>query len=130
MDLVRDGGDQVAQEVPRGATRHLLVHLDEGELRGSVDGDDEVEPALRSSNFGDVDMKLADRIGLELVFRRSFAFDLRQSRDSMAIEAAMQRRARQMRDRRLKRVEAVVERQQGMPPEGDHNCLLFSGQDG
>jgi hypothetical protein len=44
------------------------VHLDEGELRGSVDGDDEVELALRSSNFGDVDMKLADRIGLEFAF--------------------------------------------------------------
>jgi hypothetical protein len=52
MDLVRDGGDQAAQEVPRGATRHLLVHLDEGELRRSVDGDEQVELALRSSNLG------------------------------------------------------------------------------
>jgi hypothetical protein len=65
MDLVRDGGDQAEQEVLRGAARHLLVHLDEGELRRSVDGDDEVELALRSSNLGDVDMKVADRIGLE-----------------------------------------------------------------
>jgi hypothetical protein len=48
MDLVRDGGDQAAQEVPRGAARHLLVHLDEGELRRSVDGDEQVELALRS----------------------------------------------------------------------------------
>jgi hypothetical protein len=66
MDLVRDGGDQAAQEVPRGAARHLLAHLDKGELRRSVDGDDEVELALRSSNLGDVDMKVADRIGLNL----------------------------------------------------------------
>jgi hypothetical protein len=35
-----------------------------------------------------------------------------------------------MRDRRLQCVEAVVERQQGMPPEGDHDRLLFNGQDG
>jgi hypothetical protein len=34
-----------------------------------------------------------------------------------------------MRDRRLQCVEAVVERQQGMPPEGDHDRLLFNGQD-
>ena len=68
MDLVGDGGDQAAQEVACGAARHLLVHFDEGELRRSVDGDDEVELALRRSNFGDVDMKIADRIGLEFAF--------------------------------------------------------------
>ena len=32
VDLVGDGGDQAAQEVPRGAARHFLVQLDEGEL--------------------------------------------------------------------------------------------------
>ena len=32
VDLVGDGGDQAAQEVPRGAARHLLMQLDEGEL--------------------------------------------------------------------------------------------------
>ncbi len=30
----------------------------------------------------------------------------------------------------MKGIEAVVERQQGMPPEGDHDRLLFNGQDG
>ncbi len=78
MDLVRDGGDQAAQEVPRGAARHLLVQLDESEFRRSVDGDKQVELALCSSNLGDVDMKIADRIGLEFAFGRGFAFDLRQ----------------------------------------------------
>jgi hypothetical protein len=74
-------------------------------------------------------MEIADRIGLELALRRGFAFDLRQARDLVTLKASMQRRARQMRDCRLKRVEAVVERQQGMPPEGDHDRLLFNGQD-
>ena len=86
MDLIRDGGDQAAQEVPRGATRHLLVDLDEGELRRSVDGNDEVELALRGSNLGDVDMKIADRIGLEFAFGRGFAFDLRQPGDAVALQ--------------------------------------------
>jgi hypothetical protein len=35
-----------------------------------------------------------------------------------------------MRNGGLERVEAIVERQQGMPPEGDHDRLLFNGQDG
>jgi hypothetical protein len=47
---------------PRGVARHLLVHLDEGELRRSVEGNDEVDLALRSSNLGEVDMQVADRI--------------------------------------------------------------------
>ena len=32
VDLIRDGGDQAAQEVPRAAARHPLVYLDEGAL--------------------------------------------------------------------------------------------------
>jgi hypothetical protein len=130
MDLVGDRLDQTAQEVRGCSPRHLLVQLDKSELRGPVDRDDEVEPALRGSNPGDVDMEIADRIGLELAPGRGFAFNLRQARDPVAPKATMQRRARQMRDRRLQSVQAIVERQQGMPSEGDHNRLLFNGQDG
>jgi hypothetical protein len=48
------------------------MQFDEGELRGSVDGDEEVELALRGSNLGEVDMKLVsrhrgfDRLGMSL----------------------------------------------------------------
>ena len=77
MDLVRDGFDQAAPEVRGHAARHLLVHRDEGDLRRSVDGDEQVEFALRGSNFGDVDRKIADRIGLEFALGGGFAFDLR-----------------------------------------------------
>ena len=104
-DLVGDGGDQAAQEVCSRFARHLLVQFDEGELRGPVDRDDEIELALSGSDLGEVDMEIADRIGLELALRRGFAFDLRQARDPVALKASMQRRARQMRDCRLKRVE-------------------------
>jgi hypothetical protein len=48
----------------------------------------------------------------------------------MALEATMQRRARQMRDGRLQGVKAIVERQQRMPAEGDDHGLLLDGQDG
>jgi hypothetical protein len=123
---VRDGGDQAAQEVPGGAARHLLVYLDKGEFGRSVDGDDEVELALRSSNLGDVDMKLADRIGLEFAFGGGFAFDLGQPRDPVALQAALQRRARQMRDGWLQSVQAVVERQQSMPSKCNDDGLFLS----
>jgi hypothetical protein len=80
------------------------VHLDEGELRRSVDGDKQVELALSSSNLGDVDMKLVDRIGLEFAFGGGFAFDLRQPGDPVALQTPVKGRARQMRDGRLQGV--------------------------
>jgi hypothetical protein len=42
----------------------------------------------------------------------------------------MQQPAGQMRDRRLQSVQAIVERQQGMPSESDADRLFFDGQDG
>ena len=54
------------------------MQLGEGQLRGPIDGDKEVEPALRGAYFGDVDVEVADRVGLELALGRGLAFDLRQ----------------------------------------------------
>src|SRR5277367_4641408 len=47
----------------------------------------------------------------------------------MALQTAVQRRAGQAGDCRLKRVKAVVERQQRMPPEGDDDRLLLDRED-
>src|SRR5580692_4762938 len=60
------------------------MQLDEGELRGSVDCDQQVELALRGSDFGDVEMKIADWIGLEFALGGGFAFDLREPGNPMA----------------------------------------------
>ena len=80
---------------------------------------------MRSSNLGDVDMKIADRIGLEFAFGGGFAFDLRQPGDPVALQTPVKGRARQMRDGRLQGVQAVVERQQSMPSEGDNDGLFL-----
>ena len=45
VDLVRDGLDQPTQEVA-ASPRDLLTEFDEGELRGPVDRDEQVEFAL------------------------------------------------------------------------------------
>jgi hypothetical protein len=52
-------------------------------------------------HLGDIDVEEADRVALEFPLRRLVAFDVRQPADVMALQAAMQRRARQVRDRRL-----------------------------
>ena len=91
VDPIGDGPDEAAQEVCGRAAGHLLVQFDEGELRRPVDRDDEMELALSGSDLGDVDLEIADRIGLELAPGRGFAFNLRQARDPMTLKAAMQR---------------------------------------
>jgi len=66
VDLVGDCLDQVPQEVGCDTPRSFLVQLHESELRGSIDGDEEIEPSHRSANLGDIDVEVSDRITLEL----------------------------------------------------------------
>ena len=73
--------------------------------------------------------KIADRIGLELALGGASPSTWGNRRDPVALQTAMQGRARQVRDGRLQGVEAVVERQQGMPSEGDDDGLFLDGQD-
>ncbi len=70
----------------------------------------------------------ADGVALELLALGLVAFDIRQARDAMTLQTPMQRRTRQVRDRGLESIEAVVQRQQRVPPEGDDCRLLFLSQ--
>jgi hypothetical protein len=90
VDLVGHGFEETAEEVGRDPRRGFLVQLDEGELRGAVDGDEQVELALLGPDLGDVDMEVADRVALELALVGLVAVDLRQPADPMTLKAAMQ----------------------------------------
>ncbi len=65
MDAIGDGLEEGAEEVRGDADGGALVELGEGELRGAVDGDEEMELALLGPDLGDVDVKEADGVGLE-----------------------------------------------------------------
>lgn len=88
------------------------------------------ELPLSRLHAGDIDVEVADRVRLELLPDRLVAFDIGQTRDAMALEAAVQRWPRQMRSRRLERVDAVVERQQSVAAEADDHRLVFHGERG
>ena len=79
---------------PRDLHIGLVDELSDRELGSSIDGDEEIELALRGLHFGDVDVEEADRIGLELPPRLFVAFHLGQSADAVALQTALQRRAR------------------------------------
>src|SRR5215211_346502 len=65
MHPVRNGRDQVAQEVASDATGGCLVQFRKGKLTRAVDGHEEVELALLSPHLGEVDVEVADRIRLD-----------------------------------------------------------------
>ena len=124
VDLVGHQFDQLAQEVGRNTSGGAFMQFGEGELAYSVDGYEHVELALLGPDFGDVDMEVADRIGLELLARLG-AFDAWQAADVMALKQPMQTGTGEMSDRGLERIEAIIELQQRMPAEGDDQRFLF-----
>ena len=86
--------------------------------------------AFGGLHLSDIDVKEADRIAFEVLALRLVTLNVRQAGNAVPLEASMQRRSGQMRNRRLQCVEAVVQRQQGMPAERDDGRLLSVGQGG
>lgn len=104
--------------------------MSDGELGGPVDTDEEKEIAFGRLHFGDVDVKEADGVALELLPLGFVALDIRKTRDAVTLQAAMQRRSCQVRERGLESIEAISQRQQRVPSEGDDCRLLFLSQNG
>ena len=129
VEGVGNGRDEVTQELGGGHFPGFLDQLSEGELRGPVDGHEEVELALGGAQLGDVDVEVADRVALELLLGWLVARHLGQPRDAVALQAAMQGRAREVRDCRLQRVKTIVQRQQRVPAEGPDDRFLLTRQD-
>jgi hypothetical protein len=88
----------------------LLHKLYEGKFAGAVDRDIQVQLAFGRPYLGNVDVEVTDRIGFELLLVWFVAFDFRQPRNAMTLQAAVQRGARQVGDRRLERIQAIVQR--------------------
>jgi len=83
--------DQGFQETHGGRTVRLLVQGDEGEFRGPIDRDEQVELSLCCAQLGDVDVEIADRVGFEFSLGGTLVLDLREARDAVPLQAAMQR---------------------------------------
>lgn len=67
-----------------------VPQFDESELRGSVDRHEHVKLAFGGAHFGDVDMKIGDRIGFEFPLGGNLSIDLVDGRSILA-RGAVQR---------------------------------------
>src|SRR5258708_25237446 len=106
----------------------LFKEFDHSELRGPVDGHEEVEFAFGRSHFRQIDMEEADRIAVELLPPGLVAFHLGRPADAMAFQPTVMRRSGQARDRGLQGVEAVVQRQERVLAKRDDDGLLLHRQ--
>ena len=91
VEPVRHGRDQVTQEGCGGHLPGLLVQFHESELGGAVNSDEEIQLAFSRLNLSNINVKVAEWVGLELLLRRLVAIDLGQSADVMALQTAVQR---------------------------------------
>lgn len=65
VEPIRNGGDQIEQELRRRYLSSLFDQLGEGELACSVNGDEDVELAFGGLELGDVDVEEPDWVALE-----------------------------------------------------------------
>jgi hypothetical protein len=77
-----------------------------------------VQLAFLGADFGYVDVDVTDGVALEGLLGGLIVGDLGQAADPVSLEATVQGRARQVRDRRLQRIETVIERQKRVLAEG------------
>jgi hypothetical protein len=130
VDLVGHGSDQAAQEWRRHGLAGLWVQLGLGTRARAVDGHEQIERAFFGVHLGDIAVEVSERVGLEGLCGGLTAFGVRQATDAMPLQAAMPRRAGQVRERRLQRIQAVIQRQQRMLATRDDQRGFLQCQDG
>jgi hypothetical protein len=91
VDFLGDRFNQGLQESGRGPPIGFAFELGESELGRAVDRHEKIEFSLFGSDLGDIDVKEADRIGLELFLVGLVTLDLRQPADPVALQTSIQR---------------------------------------
>jgi hypothetical protein len=81
VDLVGNGSDQGFEEVRSCLAVSGVIEPGEGELGGAVHGHEQVQLAFFGADLGDVEVEVADGIGLELLLWRLGSFDIGQAGD-------------------------------------------------
>jgi len=128
VDAIRNCFDERLEE--RGGGSHVgsLHEFNDGALRGAIDGYEQVEFALGGPHLSQVDVEEADRIGVELLLARRIALDLGQAAYAVTLQAPVQGRTGELRNRGLERIETVVERQQRVLAKSHDDGFLLDRQ--
>ncbi len=91
VDAIGDRLEQTFEEFPRSLAIRLIYELRDGKFAGPVNAHKEIELAFNRLHLGDIDMKEADGLTLELLPLWLVALDVRQARDAVPLKATMER---------------------------------------
>ena len=129
MTLIGHRFKHVLQELPGSLSVSRCNELSHSELASAINADEQVKLTFGGLHLGDINVKKACGVAFELLPLGLVALDIWQTRDAMPLQTAMQRRPRQVGDRRLNGIETVVKRQQRVAAERDDRSLFSLGQD-
>ncbi len=89
VDAIRNCFHEGFEE--RGGRSHIssFDEFNDDELRGAVDGHEQIELTLGGSHLCQVDVEEADRIGVELLPAGPIALNLRQTTDAVTLQTSM-----------------------------------------
>ncbi len=90
VDFIGNGSEKMAQKFGGDGTGRMLVYLNKGKLRGTINGHKQVKLAFFRLYLSDVDMKIADGIGFEARFLRRLLGNLGQPTNFVSLKTAMQ----------------------------------------
>ena len=103
-------GSEVVEVCPQLLMTVVMEAFDGCFLDCPVDSNEEVQLALSSLYFGNIDVKKAYGIAFEALSFGLVSFDVRQPGYPVALKAAMQSRACQMGDAGLQGIKTVIQR--------------------
>jgi hypothetical protein len=90
VNVIRNDHNQLSQEPASRVTSLIRVQFGVGELRRAAGGDKQIKSSFFSVHLGYINMKIADRILLELFLNRFVTFNFRQAADAVPLQTAMQ----------------------------------------
>jgi hypothetical protein len=90
VDFARCCLDESCEVGRCGETVGLVHQLDEGELAGPINGNKKIALSLLGLHFGNVDVEVADRLGLECLLGGLVTADLRQTAAAVTLQATIQ----------------------------------------
>jgi len=86
---IRYGSDQGLKEACGSSHVGLADQLREDELRGAVDGHEEIAIAFCGPHLGQIDMEVADGAAVELLAWSLVAGNFRQTADAVTLQTAV-----------------------------------------
>lgn len=78
MNFIGNCSNEIVEEFGCGGSSGLLEQFREDELRSAVNSDQQIEPTIGTTNLGNIDVEISNRISLELTLGTGAVVNIRE----------------------------------------------------